>query len=153
MSKIIDETGNTYGYLKVLERAKNDSSGRAQWKCECKCGNIIEVKGTSLRMGITKSCGCYQKEQTSKASTKNLLGQTIGNFTILESIQGAKNGVRHKWRCRCNLCGNEQVLISTSNLTQQESCGCLNESKGTRIIKKILHKFYKRKSPTGLLNK
>lgn len=137
MSKIIDETGNTYTYLKVLEKA-NSIGGRAAWKCQCRCGKEIIVKGVYLRNGKVKSCGCYQKEQTSKACSKDLIGQTIGNFTVLESIQGEKNGERHKWRCRCNLCGNENVYISTSNLTQQYSCGCAISSKGERKIKEIL---------------
>ena len=137
MSKIIDETGNTYTYLKVLEKA-DSIGGRAAWKCKCRCGKEIIVKGVYLRNGKVKSCGCYQKEQTSKACSKDLIGQTIGNFTVLESIQGEKSGERHKWRCRCNLCGNENVYISTSNLTQQYSCGCAMSSKGERKIKEIL---------------
>lgn len=141
MSKIIDEVGNVYGYLTVLSRAENDKSGHAQWLCQCKCGNQIVVKGSSLRKEKgTKSCGCYQKEQTSKASVKNLLGQTIGNFTVLESIMGEKNGQKHSWRCRCNLCGSEDNIISTSNLHKQYSCGCSISSKGQRKIKEILNK-------------
>ena len=138
MSKMIDERGNTYNFLTVIDRAPNDASGRAQWLCQCKCNKMVIVKGAALRNGKTKSCGCYQKLRTSEASTKNLIGQTIGNFTILESIMGAKNGERHKWRCRCNLCGNENAIIATTNLQQQESCGCLIESKGTRKIKELL---------------
>ena len=58
MSKIKNEIGNVYGYLTVMERAEN-RSGKAYWKCKCRCGNIKEVNGTALRMGKTKSCGCY----------------------------------------------------------------------------------------------
>ena len=45
MSKLIDETGNTYGYWTVLERVDN-IDGRAAWKCKCKCGTIKIIKGT-----------------------------------------------------------------------------------------------------------
>ena len=138
MSKIKDETNNTYTYLTVLKRGPNSSDGRARWICQCKCGNTVTVLGSNLRNGKTKSCGCYQKEQTSKASTINLIGKTIGNFTILDSIQGTKNNERHKWRCRCNLCGNENVEISTSNIYSQYSCGCSISSKGERKIREIL---------------
>jgi len=61
MSKIIDETGNIYGYWTVLEKAKS-INGRAAWKCKCKCGTVKIITGTNLRMGHSKSCGCYQKE-------------------------------------------------------------------------------------------
>ena len=138
MSKIINERGNKYNFLTVVDRAQNDSSGRAQWLCQCDCGEMVIAKGSSLRNGKTKSCGCYQKIRTSEAKTKDLVGQTIGNFTVLESIMGTKNGERHKWRCKCNLCGNENAMISTDNLKHQESCGCLIESKGTRKIKELL---------------
>lgn len=138
MSKMIDERGNTYHFLTVIDRAPNDAQGKAQWLCKCKCDKMVIVKGTALRNGKTKSCGCYQKLRTSEASTKDLVGQTIGNFTVLESIMGTKYGERHKWRCRCNLCGNEEAYIQTDNLKHQESCGCLIESKGTRKIKELL---------------
>lgn len=133
-----NEIGNTYGYLTVLERVENDSHGNAKWKCQCKCGNIIDVVGTQLRRGKTKSCGCYQKEQTAKSSLKDLTGQVIGNFTVLEYKMGYKGSGGAFWKCRCNLCGSEDNIIATSNISKQESCGCLFESKGNRKIKQIL---------------
>ena len=58
---IIDETGNTYGILKVLEYVGSrnlQSSGGALWKCKCGCGREIIARGDSLRDGTTVSCGC-----------------------------------------------------------------------------------------------
>lgn len=137
MGKIVDETGHTYGYLTVIERGPNTAQGRATWKCICKCGNECYVEGTQLRSGKTRSCGCYQKERTSETSRLNLIGQTIGNFTVLKSADIKKSG-GHTWQCRCNLCGNENVFIITNNLNKQESCGCLTASRGTRKIQSIL---------------
>ena len=62
MARCIDETGNTYGRLTVIERINNDHYGFAQWLCECECGETVEVRGIALRKGHTKSCGCLQKE-------------------------------------------------------------------------------------------
>ena len=46
-------------YIKVLERAGSDAGGIALWKCLCKnCGNIFVARGSNLRNGDTKSCGC-----------------------------------------------------------------------------------------------
>lgn len=136
MSKMINELGNTYTYLTVIDGPIRGGN-RVKWKCKCKCGNEVVVAGVELRNGHTKSCGCYQKEQTASACIKDLTGQTIGNFTPLEYIPGTKT-IRAKWRCRCNLCGNENVIISNNNMKQQESCGCLSESKGSRKIKQLL---------------
>lgn len=39
---------------------------RHYWKCQCDCGNKTIVEQGQLLSGHTKSCGCFQKEQTSK---------------------------------------------------------------------------------------
>lgn len=36
--------------------------------CECDCGKVKKVRIEHLKSGHTKSCGCYQKKQTSKAT-------------------------------------------------------------------------------------
>lgn len=57
--KIIDETGNKYFRLTIINFAyiKNNC---AYWNCECECGNKIVVAGNHLRSGHTTSCGCVQ---------------------------------------------------------------------------------------------
>jgi len=64
MSKVKDETGNTYGQWTVLERAENNKHGKAQWLCKCSCCKKVVVAGNSLRMGQSTSCVyCSQKHQ------------------------------------------------------------------------------------------
>ena len=36
------------------------------WLCKCECGTIKICKGSDLKIGNTKSCGCLQKEVVSK---------------------------------------------------------------------------------------
>ena len=58
MPKIKDLTGQTFGYLEVLNFAglKNN---RAFWHCKCNnCGKEKDINGSSLRLGRSKSCGC-----------------------------------------------------------------------------------------------
>ena len=136
MSKLINEIGNTYGYLTVIERAPNGSNNKARWVCSCKCGNTTLVDGSKLRNGSVKSCGCYQKEQTSKSCVSHLEGKTIGNFFVLNSV-GSKNRL-HYWRCKCLLCGNKNAIIATNNLNKQYSCGCSVKSHGEEKIKNLL---------------
>lgn len=64
MGRFIDITGNTYGRLKVLKRSENRGK-TPMWLCKCECGNETIVDGFCLRHGITKSCGCLQKEVAS----------------------------------------------------------------------------------------
>lgn len=53
-----DLTGQKFGKLTIIEYAYTDNYRRAIWKCQCECGNIVEVRGDMLRNGNTKSCGC-----------------------------------------------------------------------------------------------
>lgn len=84
---LINEIGNVYGYLTVIERAPNNKDGRAMWKCKCKCGNEVIVLGKHLRSGNTKSCGCYQKERAAESNLKrggDLTGRRFGKLVVLE---------------------------------------------------------------------
>ena len=65
--KLKDLTGQTFGYLTVLERAENyyTASGHSKvmWKCRCKCGTVKNITAEQLISGSTKSCGCYNLEK------------------------------------------------------------------------------------------
>lgn len=65
MTKYIDMTGKKYGRLQVIEHTGFTPYGSALWKCQCECGNIVQVDGQHLRRGATKSCGCYRNEKMS----------------------------------------------------------------------------------------
>ena len=75
MSRLIDLTGQRFGRLVVIERAKNyiSASGenRAQWLCQCDCGNLLIVIGKNLRRGNTQSCGCLQRERAYETQYKH----------------------------------------------------------------------------------
>lgn len=56
------QKNQVYNNLKVLEYSHNDKYGRKVYKFECLlCGNYIFTKGTSVKNGYTKSCGCISK--------------------------------------------------------------------------------------------
>lgn len=59
-----DLTGKRFGKLLVLERAEDwvgaNGHRHIQWLCQCECGNQVVIKGSSLRAGYNKSCGCSQ---------------------------------------------------------------------------------------------
>ena len=63
--KVEDLTGKEFGFLKVLERARDRVTPSGQkrkfWLCECQlCGTQKEVAAQDLKRGNTKSCGCYR---------------------------------------------------------------------------------------------
>lgn len=138
-----NEIGNKYGYLTVIERAPNDSSGRAMWKCKCDCGNEVIVSGKHLRSGNTKSCGCYQKKRATESNLEragSLVGQKFGKLLVLKEVgfKTKANGRKSRlYECLCD-CGNyciaEHVYLAYGDT---KSCGCLR-SKGEFQIEQLL---------------
>lgn len=68
-----DLSGKIFGRLTVLDRAPNTTSSGGhsivRYHCICACGNKVVVKYMNLVGGLTKSCGCLQRELTSERST------------------------------------------------------------------------------------
>lgn len=62
MKNLLNLVGEKYGRYTVIERI----DGRF-WKCRCDCGTERAVVTGNLRNGNSKSCGCLQRENTSKA--------------------------------------------------------------------------------------
>lgn len=64
MAKITPMKGLRFGRILVLSYAGVDSGKRqeATWNCLCDCGTEVCVRGSSLRLGLTTSCGCYRQE-------------------------------------------------------------------------------------------
>lgn len=58
--KFVNEVGNRYGKLIVVEKdiERSGRGHRAYWICKCDCGNYKTVSSKCLRDGKTKSCGC-----------------------------------------------------------------------------------------------
>ena len=67
MSKKLDLTGVRFGRLVVLEEAPQDERKQRYWICRCDCGNTTQpIHMSSLKRGLTKSCGCLRKEKSTK---------------------------------------------------------------------------------------
>lgn len=64
MSKPLDATGRTFGYLKAI-RSTGEKSGTSYiWEFECLlCGKIVEKRLNSVTSGSIVSCGCYKKQK------------------------------------------------------------------------------------------
>ena len=91
-----DVTGSVFQRLTALEATdKRDSDGSVIWRWKCECGNITEKSLNSVSRGLTKSCGCMNRETGSK-SYESLLkpNYVVGtNLNILRSTdeRGYKN--------------------------------------------------------------
>lgn len=88
---MIDAVGSRFGRLLVVSMTR---SGRhAACLCRCDCGSSKIVRWSSLRIGYTKSCGCFRSERITKMSTKH--GHAVrGGMTSIYSI----------WHCMLQRC-------------------------------------------------
>lgn len=58
---IKDITGQVFGFLTAIEPTNKRSGNSAIWKCECTCGEIVEVSNNKLQKGEKTSCGCENR--------------------------------------------------------------------------------------------
>ena len=80
MGKLKDLTGQKFGKLIVIERAKNDKHKRAVWLCQCECGNKIKVSSNSLKRQNTRSCGCLAKNENTYIQLEDCVYLIITSF-------------------------------------------------------------------------
>jgi len=73
--------GDKYNRWTVLSNPIGIPKGKSQRlkyyvNCQCDCGTIKQVRETALPSNISKSCGCLQKEATSKMSKRHGMSKT-----------------------------------------------------------------------------
>lgn len=70
---LVDITGQFFGYWKVLSLSRSlvQPNGKRVylWKCQCKCGEIREIRAGTLKQGLSLSCGCYKAELLQQRKT------------------------------------------------------------------------------------
>lgn len=66
---MMDLTEKKFGRLTILKRMASNKWGKSCWLCRCDCGKEKIIVGNNIKSGITKSCGCLQKEKASIANT------------------------------------------------------------------------------------
>ena len=69
--KFVDITNQKFNMLLAIKRVKNEKATGAKWQFLCDCGNLKEMMGQPVRLGLVKSCGCATKEYISKSSIKH----------------------------------------------------------------------------------
>lgn len=135
------KNGDTFYELTVVKRVENHISRNgtqfSKYLCECSCGALTEVLGTSLSSGHTKSCGHLQKKY--KVSDDTMMNKTFGKLTVISRAPSHKlpsGSVYDMWYCECE-CGNKTVSFGKLLRTRKNmSCGC------TRSLKQSEAGFY-----------
>jgi hypothetical protein len=65
----LELTRQRFGRLVAIERTSK-YRGAYKWLCICDCGRMVEVLGSKLVSGHTKSCGCIRNEYASAMGNK-----------------------------------------------------------------------------------
>lgn len=73
----------------VADTGKRKTDGSKIWKCQCDCGNIVELSSNAIRLQLKRnnscSCGCIMKEKAQIRMTKFIpIGTKFPHFTIID---------------------------------------------------------------------
>lgn len=141
-----DLTGKVFGRLTVIKQDEDyiDKKNRhyAQWLCQCSCEehNTIVVRGSTLKHGSVRSCGCLYKE--TRSIRENLIGQQFNRLTVIAQAEDYINPKTKKhtprWICQCS-CLKQTITYATSGQLkngQKKSCGCLRIESNIKNNKK-----------------
>lgn len=125
--------GKKYGNLTITKFDSYKKNGTPVFAVTCDCGNTYLKTGIDrLELGKTKDCGCSKRNA-------NLTNKKFGRLLVLE-----KTDIRAKrhivWKCKCE-CGNE-VYVSTHDLIEKKSCGCIMRDKQHFATHRPIHRVW-----------
>lgn len=77
-TRIVDLTGQRFGRLVALEPVHGMCGVPMRWQCRCDCGKSVKVVTYNLRKGVTRSCGCLQRELLARRNKMQKCGGKRG---------------------------------------------------------------------------
>lgn len=69
--KKIEMVGMRFGRLLVLSESHQENNGAYRYLTHCDCGKEKVIRGSVMRSGATKSCGCIRSELVAKKNYKH----------------------------------------------------------------------------------
>lgn len=78
--RLIDISGDQYGFLKVISFSHMGGRRRSYWKCKClRCGKEVVLRKDNFAYPYSKvkSCGCWHIEESSKRPKDKKSGKFI----------------------------------------------------------------------------
>lgn len=120
--KVKDLIGKAFGRLTVIGRGPNTKQFQTTWICQCTCGNLKTIAGSSLRHGLTTTCGCGAKDRA-QVKVIDLVNQRFGHLVVMARADSTSKG-RALWQCLCD-CGTIKIIPGKELRNgHNTSCGC-----------------------------
>lgn len=133
--------GEKFGYLTVLDLHGYTSCNHEIYKCQCQCGNIINIIKSHLVSNTTKSCGCLRKQHIRQVHKKkkiclgldpNILLTPINILLRVKACELYKQ-IKIRDSFTCQLCGKTKTLLHTHHIEPFSLCKEKQEDK-TNLI-------------------
>lgn len=126
--KARDLTGMKFGKLTALECLGSEPLRGRIWRCQCECGNIVDVQASRLTSGTKTHCGC-QKKIKKEHPVRDLTGKKFGRLTALR-YDHLDDKHREIWLFECD-CGNQKLIPAPYVINgYTQSCGCRRKGGG-----------------------
>ena len=93
------DSGTRYGRLTVQGPSNLKIKKFTVWRCVCDCGNVVDIRGVSLKRGNTQSCGCLQRDRASQVALRH------GH-----AIHGMESQTYNAWRAMLSRCTNDRDI-------------------------------------------
>jgi hypothetical protein len=123
----------------VLSKFENHEQKRSMYLVQCSCSEKTKrsVLGTDLSSGNSKSCGCLNREVTSRIFKKWPILPPDSRWTILKESGKNKWGA-YTYKVQCSCPAKTIRVIFGGALTQgkTKSCGCLRNERVQAASKK-----------------
>lgn len=72
-----DLSGRVFGRLTAKSlNDRRDKWGKRLWNCQCECGKSVAVTTKGLTTGVTKSCGCLNRDVSAARFTTHRKNRT-----------------------------------------------------------------------------
>ena len=142
--------GENINNIKIISRTNNNKHGSAMFICQCPyCNKFFLAKGKNIKAGITKSCGCYNRQTASVRMKKYneeqnsfIQGERFGKLEVIEDLglrQQQSRNKNERWvKCKCDCGKYKECRLNDLKQGLIHSCGCLGSSYAEFIIEQIL---------------
>ena len=118
--------GDKYGNWTVIKREESSKAQHSRFQCQCECGNIRIIYGSSLRRFKNRCAVCVPRKKPVKALLEPYVptftfvppfvdfknGYTFGCWTILSKDRDYVKKHNYRYLCICRLCGSVRKILN-----------------------------------------